>query len=67
MYCSYITRAEFLGDGSSSSSLRSDMIEKAEMAFNLMDRYLLFKVTVLQKCFNLFIILLCSQIASSHC
>ena len=40
-----ITRAEFLGDGSSSSSLRSDMIEKAEMAFNLMDRYLLFKVT----------------------
>ncbi len=34
---SYITRAEFLGDGT--GSVRSDMLEKAEMAFNLMDRY----------------------------
>jgi hypothetical protein len=33
----YITRAEFLGDGT--GSVRSDMLEKAEMAFNLMDRY----------------------------
>lgn len=32
----YITRAEFLGDGT--ANVRSDMLEKAEMAFNLMDR-----------------------------